>query len=125
MVDVALPEPAPDDNEDVIWALSTGAALWARGERTDTVVWVRRAADAARAAGQEKRGSDLDFFALRMERALEEIASAERPQASAVATAEQCRANRRNPTGDPSLDLSAPSRSHRAGRSPSEPPCAP
>ena len=27
MVDVVLPEPRPDDNEDVVWALSTGAAL--------------------------------------------------------------------------------------------------
>lgn len=42
-----FPMPCPDDDEDVHWALSTGAALWARGERDDALRWLRRAAERA------------------------------------------------------------------------------
>ena len=34
---VALPEPHPEDDEDVVWGLSTASALWARGERRDAI----------------------------------------------------------------------------------------
>src|SRR3982751_916331 len=56
-VAVTLPDPSPEDDEDVVWGLSTATALWARGERGDAIVWLRRAADAAESAGQEPRGT--------------------------------------------------------------------
>ena len=52
---VKLPEARDDDSEDVVWGLSTASALWARGERRDAVVWIRRAAEAAEAAGNPFR----------------------------------------------------------------------
>jgi hypothetical protein len=66
-VTVALPESRPEDDEDVVWGLSTASALWARGERRDAIVWLRRAADAAVAAGQEFRGSELGMYASELE----------------------------------------------------------
>jgi hypothetical protein len=54
-----LPEALPDDVEDVTWALSTAAALWGRGELKEALVWVRRAAEAAGAAGQDGRAVSL------------------------------------------------------------------
>src|SRR5262245_33606048 len=67
---VALPEPRPDDDEDVVWGLSTATALWGRGERYDAIVWVRRAAEAATAAGQPFRASELGLFANELEEAM-------------------------------------------------------
>ena len=64
---VALPESRPEDDEDVVWGLSTASALWARGERRDAIVWLRRAAEAAAAAGQEFRGSELGMYASELE----------------------------------------------------------
>jgi len=64
---VALPESRPEDDEDVVWGLSTASALWARGERRDAIVWLRRAADAAVGAGQEFRGSELGMYAGELE----------------------------------------------------------
>ncbi len=68
MVDatVTLPEPGPEDDEDVVWGLSTAAALWARGERGDAIVWLRRAADAAAAAGQEARAAEIGTSVVRI-----------------------------------------------------------
>ena len=70
IVIVALPESRPEDDEDVVWGLSTAGALWARGERRDAIVWLRRAADAAVAAGQEFRGSELGMYAGELEETL-------------------------------------------------------
>jgi hypothetical protein len=70
---VTLPESRPEDDEDVVWGLSTAAALWARGERADAVVWLRRAAEAAAAAGQEARAGELQMFTVRVEQALEQL----------------------------------------------------
>ena len=64
---VALPESRPEDDEDVVWGLSTASALWARGERRDAIVWLRRAAEAAAGAGQEFRGSELGMYASELE----------------------------------------------------------
>jgi hypothetical protein len=73
MVDraVSLPEPRPEDDEDVVWGLSTASALWARGERHDAIVWLRRAAEAATAAGQGFRGSELGMYATELEDTLQ------------------------------------------------------
>ncbi|AUX47919.1 uncharacterized protein SOCE26_094450 [Sorangium cellulosum] len=70
---VALPEPHPDDDEDVVWGISTATALWARGERRDAIVWLRRAAEAAGVAGQPFRASEIGLCAT----ALEEVMASE------------------------------------------------
>lgn len=69
---VILPEAGPNDDEDVVWGLSTATALWARGERGDAIVWLRRAADSAAAAGQEARGLELRSAAVQLALALED-----------------------------------------------------
>lgn len=65
-----LPKPRPEDDEDVVWGLSTAAALWARGERGDAVVWIRRASEAATAAGQPERASSIEASLKVLEAAL-------------------------------------------------------
>jgi hypothetical protein len=72
-----LPTPRPDDDEDVVWGLSTASALWARGERRDAIVWIRRAIDAANGAGQAGRASELDGAAAALEKALAEPPAAD------------------------------------------------
>jgi hypothetical protein len=67
---VALPEPHPEDDEDVVWGLSTASALWARGERRDAIVWLRRAVEAAQATGQPFRASELGLCVTALEEAL-------------------------------------------------------
>jgi hypothetical protein len=90
MVDVAvvLPESQPGDDEDVVWGLSTAAALWARGEHGDAIVWVRRAAEAAAGAGQEARAGELIAGALRLEHAAAQHQAAAMPPPASRATAE-------------------------------------
>ena len=73
---VALPEPRPEDDEDVVWGLQTARTLWTRGERRDAIVWLRRAADAATAAGQDFRASELGMYATEIEDALTDGAAA-------------------------------------------------
>ena len=75
MVEVAvtLPESRPDDDEDVVWGLSTAAALWGRGERGDAIVWLRRAAEAAATAGQPARAAELGLSAVHHERIVEQL----------------------------------------------------
>ncbi len=70
---VKLPEPRSDDSEDVVWGLSTASALWARGERKDAVVWIRRAAEAAEAAGNPFRASELGMYLPDLEKALSSL----------------------------------------------------
>jgi hypothetical protein len=65
-----IPQPRPEDDEDVVWGLSTATALWARGERIDAIVWLRRAAEAAAAAGQGFRGSEIGLCASDLEERL-------------------------------------------------------
>ncbi|MFO0675143.1 MAG: hypothetical protein U0169_01285 [Polyangiaceae bacterium] len=50
-----VPKPIPSDTEDVVWALEAAASLWKRGDRTDVVVWIRRAAEAAGMANHDER----------------------------------------------------------------------
>src|SRR6185369_8685609 len=73
---VALPEPRPEDDEDVVWGLSTASALWARGERNDAIVWLRRAAASAAAAGQDFRASELGMYASELEDTVAGLAKA-------------------------------------------------
>jgi hypothetical protein len=63
-----IPPPTPDDHEDVSWALSTAEATWKRGDRTDALKWLRRAAEAASEAEDDDR-------ALALAKAAAELAS--------------------------------------------------
>src|SRR3954447_19099835 len=60
---IGFPSPLDDDPEDVSWGLTTGGALWKRGERHDAIVWLKRAVDAALAAGQGTRADGLNHAA--------------------------------------------------------------
>lgn len=57
--DTPIPAPKDDDDEDVHWALSTAGALWSRGERTESLRWLRRAAERASDANAELRALEL------------------------------------------------------------------
>ena len=64
---VDLPKPHPDDAEDVVDWLSTARTLWARGERADALVWLRRAAEAAAECGQPFRASEIGMYVTAIE----------------------------------------------------------
>lgn len=54
-----IPQAKPTDAEDVAWGLQTAASLWKRGERSDAVAWLRRAAQAASDASDDDRALEL------------------------------------------------------------------
>lgn len=54
-----IPPAKPTDAEDVAWGLQTAASLWKRGERSDAVAWLRRAAQAANDAQDDDRALEL------------------------------------------------------------------
>src|SRR5687767_4848738 len=58
-----IPPPLEDDDDDVAWALQTAAVQWDRGALADAVVWLRRAVDAAIAAGNARRTKELNRLA--------------------------------------------------------------
>lgn len=78
-----LPETQPTDDEDVVWGLQTATALWARGERREALIWVRRAAEAAGAAGDDMRAVDLAKRAVSMEEYIQAIEAAPPPSIAA------------------------------------------
>lgn len=43
----AIPPPEPDDDEDVVWALTTASTMWKRGDKDEAIRWVKRAAEHA------------------------------------------------------------------------------
>ncbi len=55
-----LPAPLPNDSEDVVFALSTAAVVFRRGDLDDARKWVRRAVDAAQASGDAARAEALE-----------------------------------------------------------------
>jgi Mrp family chromosome partitioning ATPase len=56
---IAIPSGKDTDAEDVAWGLQTADALWKSGARTDAIVWLRRAAQAAGEAADDGRA--LEF----------------------------------------------------------------
>src|SRR6185312_9164882 len=54
-----IPNPHPNDDEDVSWALSTAGALWGRGERAEALKWLRRAAEQASDVNDDMRALAL------------------------------------------------------------------
>jgi hypothetical protein len=51
----AIPNPVHEDLEDVSWALSTAEASWQRGDPTEALKWLRRAAEAATEGSADER----------------------------------------------------------------------
>jgi hypothetical protein len=54
-----IPPARKDDSEDVAWALSTAEAMYARGDRSDALKWLRRAAESASEAQADDRALEL------------------------------------------------------------------
>jgi len=54
-----FPTPLTGDPNDVAKALQAGSAEWGRGDRREAVRWLHRAADAAEAAGDDRRAVGL------------------------------------------------------------------
>jgi hypothetical protein len=54
-----IPPARPTDAEDVVWGLQTAASLWGRGEHSDAIAWLRRAAQAAGDASDDDRALEL------------------------------------------------------------------
>jgi hypothetical protein len=66
-----FPKPLPDDPKTVVMALETGSAEWDRGELNEAVRWIRRAADAAEASGDDMRALSLARMAADLKSTLE------------------------------------------------------
>lgn len=58
------------DADDVRWALHTAHAQVKQGRPAEAIVWIKRAAEAAEAAGQDRRGVELRAEARRMAEAM-------------------------------------------------------
>src|SRR5687767_16013558 len=56
---LVVPEPLPDDGEDVTSALETAAIFNAQGDMREAARWVRRAAEAASDVGADMRALTL------------------------------------------------------------------
>lgn len=56
---LTVPPPAPDDHEDVAWAIRAAQAQWKRDARTDAIAWVERASETAEEVGQFQRSIQL------------------------------------------------------------------
>ena len=67
----SLPAAAPDDGDDVRWALETAHAVWGQGDRRAALSWLRRAAEAAAEAGADQRAVQLARAAAEIRTALE------------------------------------------------------
>lgn len=57
--EIEIPTPQEGEDEDVQWALSTAATLHSRGEWTEAVRWLRKAASAAADTGDDARSVEL------------------------------------------------------------------
>lgn len=54
-----FPQPESNDPEDVSWNLQTAGTMWSRGDAREAVRWLRRAAEAAGASGNDMRAVTL------------------------------------------------------------------
>ena len=54
-----FPQALPNDPEDVAWALSTGQAMWSRGDIPEAIRWIKRASESASDAGADDRAFAL------------------------------------------------------------------
>jgi hypothetical protein len=66
-----FPNALSDDPKTVVMALETGKTEWNRGDLHEAVRWIRRAADAAEAAGNDMRALSLARMAADLKSSLE------------------------------------------------------
>ena len=66
-----FPNALSDDPKTVVMALETGKNEWNRGDLHEAVRWIRRAADAAEAAGNDMRALSLARMAADLKSSLE------------------------------------------------------
>lgn len=57
--ELQFPGPEQGDPEDVAWTLQTAGTMWVRGDHTEAVRWLRRAAEAAGDNGHDLRAVAL------------------------------------------------------------------
>lgn len=106
----SLPEPMSEDTDDITKNLGAAKAYWSRRQYAEAIAALRRAAEAAMAAGQHFRSTELSMSVSEIEDAL-----ADAKQREAAEKAAQARA----PAGVPSKVAKGPSSSPQAqGRSP-------
>lgn len=107
----SIPEPRGDDDEDVSWALSTAAAVFARGDPHEGLKWLRRAAETASDANRDARSLELFKAAADLSNHL---------KASGVLSSTP--APSRVTPAPPAVSSSAPPAANIAGRSSPPPP---
>lgn len=71
MASLAFPESEPNDPATVTSALQIGKRDWDRAEFADAVRWIRKAADAAEASGNDARSLQLARVAADLKSSLE------------------------------------------------------
>ena len=59
MTEHNFPQPEAGDADEVVLALSTGGSLWASGDKMEAIRWLRKAQEAADAAGNDMRSLSL------------------------------------------------------------------
>lgn len=79
-----VPDAKPDDPEDVSWALSTAEAMWARGDHSEGIKWVRRAAEAASEADKDMRAVELAKAAADLQGMIARMSMADNERSSAA-----------------------------------------
>ena len=109
---VEIPTPSGADSETVITALETAAVFRARGDRQEAMRWLRRAAESAGEAGDDRRALSLSRAAAELHEELESAAPQEAPQ---KAPQEEARAVVPDP---PSARTARPSANSRASYPP-------
>lgn len=82
-----FPNAQADDPKTVVMALETGKNEWNRGDLHEAVRWIRRAADAAEAAGNDMRALSLARMAADLKSSLELPATIVPPRDEAAALA--------------------------------------
>ena len=80
---IEFPGPSDDDSEDVAWQLTTGAALWKRGERYDAILWLKRAIAESSRTGAAARADHLNSLTTQLMAALAAPARSESTPAPA------------------------------------------
>ena len=58
-----IPGPKDSDSDDVALALEVAQAQWARGDHVEALKWLRKAADSAFGANDDRRGIELSKLA--------------------------------------------------------------
>jgi hypothetical protein len=105
-----IPPSKPTDAEDVVWGLQTAASLWTRGERSDAIAWLRRAAQAASDAADDDRALELARVAAELADLVgthSATMAAAMPQAPAIPASEEASVSSHLPSVPPAEKVHA------------------